>query len=281
MNSYRFVLIAVVASLLWVGPGAAQLPLEPGKDAGQGVTAAYEGWFKNPDGTYSLLVGYFNRNHKQALDIPVGPNNRIEPGGPGQGQPTHFLPRRQWGVFVVQVPADFGNRKLTWTLVANSQTTQVPMGLDPLWEVSPLKDYAQGNTPPVLRFEPDGPSVQGPPLGIAASFEATVSEPVTLIVWAKDDAVVDEYRRGRVEGPPVRVMWSKFRGPGEVTFSNPEPDVDVEGDGKATTTATFRDPGEYILRLKANDISGNGGGGSQCCWTNAHVKVTVKAGASS
>jgi hypothetical protein len=25
-----------------------------------------------------------------------------------------------------------------------------------------------------------------------------------------------------------------------------------------------------------NDDSGDGGGGDQCCWTTAHVKVTVK-----
>src|SRR5258706_5094328 len=73
-----------------------QLPLEPLHNAGQGVTAAYEGWFKNPDGTFTLLFGYYNRNLRQELDIPVGPNNRIEPSGPDQGQPTHFLPRREW-----------------------------------------------------------------------------------------------------------------------------------------------------------------------------------------
>jgi hypothetical protein len=51
-----------------------------------------EGWYQNPDGTFSLLVGYFNRNQKETLDIPIGPNNQIEPGGLDQGQPTHFLP---------------------------------------------------------------------------------------------------------------------------------------------------------------------------------------------
>jgi hypothetical protein len=30
------------------------------------------------------------------------------------------------------------------------------------------------------------------------------------------------------------------------------------------------------LRLVGNDASGDGGGGFQCCWTNAVVKVTVK-----
>src|SRR5271165_2409074 len=80
---------------------AAQLPLEPKHDSGQSVTAAFEGWYKNPDGSFSILLGYYNRNLKQELDIPVGPNNRIEasgpgaPGGPDQGQPTHFLPGRQ------------------------------------------------------------------------------------------------------------------------------------------------------------------------------------------
>jgi hypothetical protein len=31
-----------------------------------------------------------------------------------------------------------------------------------------------------------------------------------------------------------------------------------------------------VLRFQANDASGNGGGGDQCCWTNVHVRVTVK-----
>ena len=44
-----------------------------------------------------------------------------------QGQPTHFLPRRQWGVFTITVPSDFGNKRLTWTLVANGQTTVIPL----------------------------------------------------------------------------------------------------------------------------------------------------------
>ena len=61
------------------------------------------------DGSIRLLVGYFNRNTQQEFDIPVGPNNRIEPGGPDQGQPTHFLTARQFGVFTVKVPKDFGD----------------------------------------------------------------------------------------------------------------------------------------------------------------------------
>jgi hypothetical protein len=252
---------------------ATQLPLEPARESGLGVTAAYEGWFKNADGSFSLLVGYFNRNQKQILDIPIGPDNRIDPGGPDQGQPTHFLPRRQWGVFTITVPADFGNNKLTWTLTANGRTTAVPMGLHKDYAVEPFRDAAEHNTPPVLKFDLRGREFQGPPRGIAASFGTTVRDPVTLTVWASDDAVVDPSKRA--PDAPVTVSWSTFRGPGVVTFSNPRPPVD-KTDGKATTTATFSAPGDYVLRAQANDVSGDGGGGFQCCWTNAHVKVSVK-----
>ena len=88
----------------WTPALPQQLPFEPAHDSGQSITGAFEGWFPNPDGTISLLAGYFNRNLKQELEIPAGPNNRIEPGGPDRGQPSHFLPGRQWGVFAVKLP---------------------------------------------------------------------------------------------------------------------------------------------------------------------------------
>ena len=103
--------------------------------------------------------------------------------------------------------------------------------------------------------------------------ETTVRDAVTLTVWASDDAVVDPSKRAT--DTPVTVSWSMFRGPGVVTFSNLKPPVD-KSDGKATPTATFSAPGDSVLRAQANDVSGDGGGGFQCCWTNAHVKVSVK-----
>jgi hypothetical protein len=239
------------------------------------VTPAYEGWFKNPDGSFTLLLGYYNRNLKQTLDIPVGPDNRIEPGGPDQGQPTHFLPRRQWGVFTIRVPADFGSKKFTWTLVANGKAASVPVGLHPDYEVEPFKDSANKNTPPILRLEQAGAPLQGPPRGIVATLGTTLPEPATLTLFASDDGIVTPDRR--VPASPVTLTWSMFRGPGVVTFSSPKPSIDA-ATGKATTTATFSAPGEYILRAQANDVSGEGGGGFQCCWTNVHIKVVVKEG---
>jgi hypothetical protein len=257
--------------------------MEPLHTAGQSVTAAYEGWFKNPDGSFSLLFGYFNRNLKEELDIPVGDSNRIEPGPPDQGQPTHFLSRRQWGVFTVTVPQNFGTEKLTWTLVANGQATAVPAHLDARWEISPFFDVGIGNTPPLISFEDGGLSIQGP-RGISIAVETTLRNPVTLNVWVADDAKT--FQGGKApDTPPVTLTWSKYRGPGAVTFSNSKPAVEKAGgkwkptpvfSGKATTTATFSEPGEYVLRVVANDWSGDGGGGFQCCWTNGQVKVSVK-----
>jgi hypothetical protein len=258
---------------------AQNLPLEPLHNAGQGVTPAYEGWFANPDGTYSILFGYYNRNQKEELDIPIGPNNQIEPGGPDRGQPTHFLPSRQWGLFTVTVPKDFGKEQVRWTLSINGQTTVIPAGLDPLWEVEPFQDATE-NTPPTIRFE-DGVSVQGPKPA-TAMLSATTGQPLALAVSVSDDAkLVPGMQPPKT--PAAVLTWSKYRGPGKVTFANPRPAVEkVEApagaafNGKATTTATFSEPGEYMLYLVANDWTGKGGRGFQCCWTNALVKVTVK-----
>jgi hypothetical protein len=264
------VLTAAVGSVVsFAAQTRGQASPESTRESGQSVTGAFEGWYQNPDGTYSLLMGYFNRNANETLEIPVGPNNRIEPGGPDQGQPTTFAPRRQWGIFRVVVPRDFGTRKLTWTIVANGQTTAIPMSLNPLWVVEPFKDAGNGNTPPVLKFDPAGPSFTGPPHGFARTFTAKLGEPLPLTLWVSDDKPL-RGGRGAAAGP---LAWSKFRGPGSVTFDNAKPAPD--GEGKASATVKFGAPGDYILRAQANDATGDGGGGFQCCWTNVQVKVTV------
>ena len=256
---------------------ARQLPLQPARDAGQGVTPAFEGWYQNPDGSYTLLVGYFNRNLKETLDIPVGPNNRIEPGGPDQGQPTHFLPRRGWGVFTIKVPKDFGDKRLTWTITANGQTNSIPVGVIKGYQVEPFLEAAQKNEPPKLQIDPKGPTVFGPPVGVIATLSGTVGQPVTISGVATDGAENDpDLSPVQLKQPPLTLFVSKFRGPGTITFAEPRPRP--EKDGKFSTTATFSAPGEYIVRVQANDRSGDGGGGFQCCWTNAHIKVTITGG---
>jgi len=263
---------------------AQSLPLEPVHETGASVTGAFEGWFKNADGSFSLLLGYFNRNTKQEVDVPIGPNNRIDPGGPDQGQPTHFLTGRQWGMFAIKVPADFGKNKLIWTIFANGQTMVIPASLHPDYEISPFVEAAVGNTPPVLRFEENGPSVQGPG-GMTVTRTAKLGAPLNLTVWVQDDAKLTTSSGAppRNLGAPVTLRWTKFRGPGAVTFANARPEVEklaggspgIPFAGKATTSATFSSPGDYVLHLVLNDYSGEGGQGFQCCWTHGDVKVTV------
>jgi hypothetical protein len=276
--------LAILSLPFLYGPSlyAQALPFEPAHESGASVTGAFEGWFQNPDGSYNLLLGYYNRNQKQDLDIPIGPGNRIDPGGPDRGQPTHFLTGRQWGMFAVKVPSDFGANKLTWTIVANGQTTVIPASLKPEYEISPLIEAAVGNTPPVLRFVEKGPSVQGP-LGLTAERTAKVGDSLALTAWISDDAKITTASgaKPRLPGTPVVVRWTKYRGPGTVTFSKEKPEPEkISGtamfNGKATTTATFSDPGEYVLHVLLTDYSGEGGGGFQCCWTTGQVKVSVQ-----
>jgi hypothetical protein len=269
---------ALAACFSFSAPLFAQsLPVEPFHDRGQGVTPAFEGWFPNADGTYSISFGYFSRNQMEEIDVPAGPENRIEPGPADQGQPTHFIPGRQWGIFTVTVPKDFGKKKLTWTLTVNGRTATVPASLDPLWEISPYKE-ATGNEPPVLKFE-SGASNQGPK-PITVNMTATEGSPLALPLTISDDAKLPS-ANARMRPIPVAITWSVYRGAGKVSFASVKPAIekstgDAAFNGKASTTATFSEPGEYILRVVGNDLSGSGGGGYQCCWTNAFVKVTVK-----
>jgi len=84
----------------------------------------------------------------------------------------------------------------------------------------------------------------------------------------------------RTPPPDITVIWRKHSGPGDVAFAHGriplvtkrDPNVFLE----ASTTATFSAPGEYVVRAQVNDTSGDGGGGEQCCWTTALVRVTVK-----
>ena len=87
--------------------------------SGQHVEPAFEGWRPNPDGTFSFMFGYMNENWEEEPSVPVGENNFFSPGEADQGQPTHFLPRRNRFHFEVTVPADWGDRELVWTLNVN------------------------------------------------------------------------------------------------------------------------------------------------------------------
>jgi hypothetical protein len=125
----RYAIVGVLLALGAARDTASQIPAgirdwDDGVkyDRGQGVVPVYEGWVPNPDGTFSLIFGFWNRNWEETVFIPIGPANRIEPGGPDRGQPTVFAPRRGRNLFEIVVPKDFGNKEVVWTLTRNGKT---------------------------------------------------------------------------------------------------------------------------------------------------------------
>jgi hypothetical protein len=259
---------------------------------GQSVSPVYEGWYRGADGLIRAVFGYQNRNIEERLDIPVGPNNRIEPGVPDQGQPAHFLTGRQYGVFAVTLPKEKATTEVVWTITSNGNTFSIPANLDPAYVIEALGTLYTKNEPPKLRLASDGAAVMGP-AGPTISLATTTTKPLSIDVWVSDDTIPPRRRpapnpnapRGAnpsatpprdatpAENPGgLTVTWTKFRGAGKVDFSKASPPI--EG-GRATAVVSFAEPGDYELRVLASDGSALSG---QCCFTNGYVKVRVEAG---
>jgi streptolysin S family bacteriocin protoxin len=272
------------------------LPSAPQREFGGSVAPVYEGWWDNPDGTKTAMFGYYSRNSVQELDVPVGANNRFEPGDADRGQPTHFLTRRKYGMFTVSLPKDFGRgQKLIWVLNTAGYSGSAHVNLAPDFNLTPNKSSEESpdrsfNLPPVLRFGPTDPTFTMPMASLARVVKrtASVGTPFTLDVVAEDDARYSSGTNAPMTRPrpPVTLHVTKYRGTGNVVISEPRPTVVATRggkafepfSGKATTSVTFSDPGEYMLHVTANDYSDDGGGGSGCCWTTALVSVSVGGG---
>ena len=167
--------------------------------------------------------------------MPIGPNNRIEPGGPDLGQPTHFLPGRQIGMFTVTVPEGVHAGSAAHVDDHRQRPDdQHPAPDERRLQRQPVQDSAHGavtNTPPVIRLEEKASPIQGP-IATASRPVLTrttaLSSPLVLDVWADDDA---KYSSGtgtapRNPPPPVTVTWTKYRGPGKVTFDKAKPEME-------------------------------------------------------
>jgi hypothetical protein len=250
--------------------------LAPAATRGKTVTPAFEGWYPNKDGTFSISFGYYNRNSDEVLDIPIGPDNFITPGDTNQGQPTRFYAKRNWGVFAVRVPADFGKKRIVWTLKIRGETFAIAGSLRPEWQIDALEGEAgSGNTPPSLKFSEAGAEGSGPGGVTEGPLKATVGVALPVTVWVTDDGNYFGSIASDGRPVPVALAWFKHQGPGDVTFAPATARLTPTG-GKATTSVTFDKPGDYIIRVRANDASGVAPAGhAQCCWTNGFVRVTV------
>jgi hypothetical protein len=213
---------------------------------GQIVSPAYEGWWKNEDGSFTMFFGYMNANWLQEFDVPIGPDNNIEPGGPDQGQPTHFYPRRNPFLFTIRVPKDSA-KELVWTLTTNGKTEHAYASLKNDYMIDnqvistevggdggSLRDELRTNIPPELKVEGD------------ARRSVKVGEPLMLVALARDPDNIPARRGARStsnaappspvalanllyrppssivpsSGPGLRLSWIVYRGKAAtVTFS--------------------------------------------------------------
>jgi hypothetical protein len=281
LHANTVLIIGMVATLLLPLPIHAQ----PGAQTGQNIQPAYEGYIENPDGSFDLLFGYLNRNWAEAIDVPLGPNNHIEPGGPDQGQPTYFFPRRNRFVFRIRVPADFGENEVVWTLTTHGKTARAYGTLRPGYAVDDTVLMANFGGGGAGGFHPDTIGNRPPKLMVDGQKTRSVSagEPVTLIAVATDDGkpgkrvVSASGLLGRSRSTPqaatgLRLSWFRYRGSGEVRFTPNQTKVweDFRDGGSSpwsagwepppippanrwVVQATFSEPGTYVLRCLAHD----------------------------
>ena len=259
-------------------PGETQFDVQLLRPSGGPVVPIFEGWYRNPDGTFELSFGYFNVNTEETLEIPLGPENFIEPPGFDGRQPTVFEPvpdqdRRHWGAFTVTVPADFGDRDVVWSLHVRGQTLTVPGRLtSPAYELAGWEFPGRSSVSPLLRLAPGGPAGRGPRGITGQARQAKVGMPLDLTAWVARDAGAEEHER------PINIKWFKHQGPGDVTFTERTAEVEPdawaqEGGAKVATAVSFSEPGDYLLRLLAFNVIRDFE--FHCCWTNGFVPVTV------
>jgi hypothetical protein len=249
----RGVLVATVAGLATVAalavPDTASAQDAVGRLSpmrGEMVSAAYEGWWPNEDGTYELFFGYFNSNWEQEFDIPIGGRNYFamteaaglddleydahDPAQADQGQPTHIYPRRSAFLFTITVPADFGDKEWVWTLKTPGKVSRAHGILAPDYRIDPqvistevggnfgsLDNRMRTNITPELEVEGDERRT------------VRVGEPLTLVSHADDPDEYPPRSNRRLPGsteelyrpatavtvqsaPGLRMHWGVYRG---------------------------------------------------------------------
>ena len=220
---------------------------------GQNVSPAFEGWEKNDDGSFNMMFGYMNRNWEEEVDVPIGPDNSFSPGVPDQGQPTHFLPRRNRFVFKVRVPADWGKKELIWTLTTKGKTERA---FATLREDSLVDNIVQASEQGAL-----GAGVSSPPIRANVAPEITIDtgerraqigQPLTLIAVAKDDGV-PRPRFGPDSREAERVAAARARATNTTPAADAARHHDVRSGGAASAVSDHGRqpdrPASFVLRL--------------------------------
>jgi hypothetical protein len=231
--------------------------------SGQNVSPAFEGWEKNDDGSYSFLFGYMNRNWDEEIDVPVGPDNNIEPGGPDQGQPTHLLPRRNRFIFKVKVPADFGQKEMIWTLTTHGKTEKAYATLrtdyfiDDVVKASETGALGAGTSSPEMRSN-KAPVVKidGP-----RTLSVKAGQPLPIAATVADDGL--PRRRGGGGGGNAAAAAALARGRGAAGAGAGRAGAAANGGAPATGGAPARAGGDGDGSAAASPAAGARGRGAE------------------
>jgi len=227
----------VVAAVL-IGP----LLALPKAQRNQPIYPAYDGYLKNPDGSYTLSFAYFSHN-ADPVTIPPGPANAFGPAPGDRMQPTVFKPGHWRFQCVMVVGSDFDG-KMRWSLTyAGTTTGTSERMLQSNWnlvEGAPALskiDYAK---------VPRGVCLNRPPTVRVLGVTSRPNNPATLSVALNEELNLfgSAHDEGLPRGKALVVEWKMLRGPGAVTFTIP---------GAARTKARFSAPGFYELELTATD----------------------------
>ena len=236
---------------------------------GQNVAPTFEGWIRNPDGSFDFVFGYLNRNYEEVINIPIGPDNNIQPGGPDRGQPTHFDPRRTKALFKVRISKEWDpKQRVVWSLTAHGRTDVARGWLQPEWEIEDGLRTREGetNAPPAITGSADR-QITWPTRTVALTVSvnddgkpkprlrprrqpAPGNAAIGVVGNPEPD---DDAAAASLSGGGLTVKWIQYRGPGNVAF---EPANAPKVYGKPvnlTTTATFSAPGSYLLWAIADD----------------------------
>jgi len=288
--------------------------------SGEILSPAFEGWWPNEDGSFKLFFGYMNSNWRQQFDIEVGTRNyfRIVDAGAlddleadgyvaseaDMGQPTHFYPRRNPFLFTIDVPADFGEKEVVWTLESSINKARAYGSLYPDYRIDPqvistevggafgsLDDRLRQNIAPELEVE--GDAYRRVRVGEPLALSALATDPDSYPARAGNrlpETPEELYRPPQsivaMSGPGLRFAWSVYRGPERAVefaptqmktytdtrvyanspWSPPFHIPEPPENNRWQSTVTFSEPGEYVLRGIASDGS---------LFTYRNINVTV------
>lgn len=271
-------------------------PLGEQKASGDVIAPIFNGWIENDDGSVRLIFGFANRNKEEIVDLPIGPNNYIEPAEFNGVQPTHFpiynrggfIGINERGAFAVTVPAEMAGTEVLWTLKHAGHEYTIPgRATSTTYEMS-ADGAAFGSLLPAIRFEMDGAESTNHEGIMAAKITTSVGTPITLTAYVQDRSNREAYPdNNEFLYYQVGTEWVFHQGPAAPDFSNAlvtgqdrieEYGSEVGADDwtQVQTEATFWEAGDYLIRLRAdNFLAPDSRFDYMCCWSNAFVPVTV------